>query len=188
MRPLVILAAFWAPASAADPLGLVDYATVIDENSDRAVPLAEGRQVVFLDDGIELTLGPDGQVEQARDVTGQTALGCVTRLVADISGIARNCPGALTPGQADYLDTGTAHVLDAYARATAASSDEIATRFEALIQQRAADPSLCIIVGDYAAQLYDLVTERGADRLARVSKPDRLPVEEPCVLPIQALP
>lgn len=185
---LALVAGLTGCPALGDPLGLIDYPALIAENAGRSVPLAGGARRIFLVDGVELTLDAQDTLTDATDRSGQTALGCVVRLVAEISAMARTCPGAVSPGQADYLDSAAALVLGAYAEASGALSRDVAARFETLVRARSADTGLCFVMAEDAANIRGLLTAMGLERVARVATPARLPVEEPCSLPLETRP
>lgn len=183
-----MLAGLTAAPAPADPLGLIDYPALIAEHAERSVPLAEGARRIFLPDGVELTVDAQQSLTSAIDRSGQTALGCVVRLMAEMSAMARTCPGAVSPGQADYLDSAAALVLDAYSDASGMAQGPVGERFEALVRTRSADAGLCLVMEEDAANIRGLLTQPGLERVARVATPARLPVDEPCTLPLMVQP
>lgn len=181
IRFLVLALALIPMPVFADPLGLVDYDAVIAANIDDAEDMQSGNLLIRLPHEVELIVDPDGALVHARDRTG--ALGCLLSELAELSAMARICPGVVGPGQADGLDTAIGALFPVYAAGVLpdpASVQTVADGFEALVQSRAQDTGLCDGAADnvFVLHLVNSVTGRGW--LQETLAAPRLPVSSPC--------
>ena len=176
MRWLAALALMTLPAGA-DPLGLVDYDAVIAAHVEAGAATSR----ITLEGGVVLTLDAEGALIDARDPGD--ALGCLANGLAELSAAARICPGALSPGGADAVDTAIARLIPVYAAGVRPDSTDVATaaeRFEALVRTRMGDVLICGLT-DHALFLRQFLrTPEGQLWLDNALATPRLPVSDPC--------
>jgi len=180
MKALAALAMMVGPALA-DPLTLVDYNAVIAANLDRAEAMGEDRRSIDLPGGVVLIIGPDDALITTRDPQG--AVGCLMDRLARLNAAARICPGVMTPGQADGVDSAVAAVIPAYAAGvlpTPAPQTEVAARYERLVQSHLRGPAICDLSPDAGFLLNFVNSEDGRGWLADTLATPRLPVAAPC--------
>lgn len=180
MKTLLAFALMVAPALA-DPLALVDYAAVIATNLDRAEAMGEDRRAITLTGGVVLIIGPDDALITTRDPQG--AVGCLMDRLARLNAAARICPGVMTPGQADGVDSAVAAVIPTYAAGVLpmpAPETEVAARYERLVQSHLRGPAICDLSPDAGFLLNFVNSEDGREWLAETLATPRLPVAAPC--------
>ena len=177
---VVVLGA--APPNA-DPLGLVDYDAVIAAEAANAVETPSGTRTITLPGGVELAIDAEDQLLAATDWDG--ALGCLTTILVDLHAIAQTCPGAITPFQADGIDSAIAALIPVYAAGVlpeAVETDTVADRFEAAVRHRAAEgAAICNWSATAATIAQHFSTEAGRAELAETLAEPRLPVINPCL-------
>ena len=180
MKALLTALLLSAPAYA-DPLGLVDYDALIATHLAEAEEMRDGNRLIRMDHGVEMIVSPEGTLVYSRDRSA--ALGCLMTGLAELSAAARICPGAMTPGRVDGVDTAIAALIPVYAAGVApvpATEAEVADGFEALVTAQMRDNALCDL-SDHAIFLLHFVNnDNGRARLAEMLATPRLPVDTPC--------
>lgn len=180
MKALLALVLLAAPALA-DPLALVDYDAVIAANLDDAEVIGADRRAIPLPGGVVLIIGPDDTLITTRDPAGP--VGCLLDRLARLDAAARICPGVMTPGQADGVDSAVAAAIGAYAAGVVpapVAQAEVAARYERLVQSHLRGPAICDLSTDAAALLNSVNSEAGRGWLAQTLATPRLPVAAPC--------
>ena len=180
MKALLALSLMAAPALA-DPLGLVDYDAVIAANLTHAEEIGDDRRAIALPGSVVLIIGPDDALIATRDPEG--ALGCLMDRLARLNAAARICPGVMTPGQADGVDSAVAALIPVYAAGVLPESvpePEVAARYELLVQSHLRGPAICDLSPDAGFLLNFVNTEDGRGWLADTLATPRLPVAAPC--------
>ena len=180
MRALLALVLMGAPALA-DPLALVDYDAVIAANLADAEVIGAGRRAIALPGGVVLIIGPDDALVTTRDPAG--AVGCLMDRLARLNAAARICPGVMTPGQADGVDSAVAAMIPAYAAGVLPAPvpvTEVTARYELLVQSHLRGPAICDLSPDAGFLLNFVNTEDGRGWLAQTLATPRLPVAAPC--------
>ncbi|MBF9030705.1 hypothetical protein HKCCE3408_09915 [Rhodobacterales bacterium HKCCE3408] len=176
----MVLAA--APAMA-DPLGLVDYDALIDANMDRAREAWGGNRVITFEDGTEVIFSANGII-RTREASDRYSIGCLALTLAQISAVARTCPGVVGPGDADHVDTAIGAMIPVYAnsiRPEPADPEEVGRRFEELVQRvRASEEFSCLLSPQFYDALGTLTAPGARSRVEDWLTPPRLPVDEPC--------
>jgi hypothetical protein len=180
MKALLALAVM-APPALADPLALVDYDAVIAANLDRAEAIGDDRRQIALPGGVFLIIGSDDALITTRDAEG--ALGCLMDRLARLNAAARICPGVMTPGQADGLDSAVAALIPVYAVGILpdpVAEAEVATGYELLVRSHLRGPAICDLSADAGFLLNFVNTEEGRGWLTETLATPRLPVAAPC--------
>lgn len=170
-----------AAAASADPLGLVDYDAIIAANGDEARIVAGGQQLLVLPGGVELLSDADGRLISARDRAG--AVGCALNALAELTAAAQSCAGAMTPGQADGMDSAVAALIPAYGAGVLPEpvpEAEVTERFNALVRAYRQAPEICDLSTAARAVLHLVGSEAGRGWIEAAAAAPRLPVSEPC--------
>lgn len=192
MRGLAAVLALCAGPVMADPLGLMDYDALFEQNADRVRLAANGDQVLALPPATRITRRPDAPgLINGVDLSEGGAPGCYAVLLLDVLAYDHACPDSLGPTERAALATHAITIADFYAaNVTPATTPEaVRDRLAALAETRAADwraaprwgPAACI-PGEEAAPILSLFTSAGMTGIlsTALARP-RPPVAIPCL-------
>lgn len=162
----------------ADVLGLNDYDAIYEENQSSIVMDADGIERLDLPGGVVLTW-QDGDLTQARDRSGDGALGCYVLIMVEFQSYLANCEVSSTPAEIAQFDRYMDGVLAFYARNASPPSDlnNARMKYGGLVARRThctADASM--------QPMFDGISKAFMSTpVAEFNEVDRLPVNNPCL-------
>lgn len=184
MKRLAIIVAMCAGSLAADPLDLIDYATIFEENAVDVDVVSETRKVLRLDD-VTLIQDPTQMREYTGiDESGLGAVGCFVSILATIESAHAACESELPAEQTAKHQLYLTQVVDFYVEnlSPPAATGQVLLRYYGLVESQieGARPfcSSLDLVTDLADRLFSPAGEAEVSRM--LSQP-RLPVENPCL-------
>ncbi len=184
MKRLAIVAAVCAGPLVADPLDLVDYEAVFEQNAADVEEVSETRSLLRVGD-IALIRDPAlPRTFAGIDESGQGAVGCYVTILATIESALLACEGSLPAAQSARQKSYLEQALAFYAENTIppAAPELVRARYDALVasQIEGARPfcSNLDLVTDLADRIF---SDDGAGEISDMLSIPRLPVEFPCL-------
>lgn len=184
MKRLAMIAAICAGPLAADPLDMIPYEAIFEQNAADVEVVSETRKILRLDD-VTLIQDPTQMREYTGiDESGLGAVGCFATILATIESAHAACEVALPAEQAAKHQQYLSQMVDFYVEnlPPPVASGQVMLRYGGLVESQieGARPFCASLnlVTDLADRLFSPEGEAEVSRM--LSKP-RLPVENPCL-------
>lgn len=184
MKRFAMIAALWAAPLAADPLDLIAYGALFEQNAADVEPVSETRNILRLDD-VTLIQDPAEMREYTGiDESGLGAVGCFVSILATIESAHAACEAELPEEQfakhQDYLNKVVSFYAEnlPYPMPTALVHSRYYGLMESQIEGARPFCSNLDLVTNLADRLFSPEGEAEVNRM--LSKP-RLPVANPCL-------
>jgi hypothetical protein len=184
MKRLTIILALCAGPVAADPLDLIDYAALFEQNAADVAEVSETRSLLRLGD---VTLIRDESLPRGYtglDESGQGAMGCFVSILATIESAMKACEAELPPEQAETQGSYLTQALTFYAENVVpqASFELVEERYNALVSSQIEGARPFCSNLDLVTSLADRVfSAEGAGEVTGMMSTPRLPVANPCL-------
>mgnify|MGYP001804423808 CR=1 FL=1 len=184
MKQFLVIVGLLATPVTADPLGLIDYDGLFEENAADVEVVNPERAILALGDVVILRGNEEEVPFTSVDQSGEAAVGCFVGTLASLESAYLACELTLTPEQAAIRDGYLSQALTFYSENAfpPVSLDVVQDSYDALVMSEielsrpfCADPD---VITDFAARLFAINAQSQIERMMSVP---RLPAANPCL-------
>ena len=182
-RIWMLLALVAAPVTA-DPLGLIDYEALFEENADAVEIVSPERAMLTLGDVVLLRGNEEEVPYTSVDQSGEAAVGCFLGTLASLESAVLACELTLPPEQLEIRDAFLSQAITFYSENAFPEVDVETVResYDALVGAEielsrpfCADPE---VITDFAERLF---SDAAKPQIERMMSVPRLPAANPCL-------